>query len=151
MIQVISSFLLNPFIIADLLYYYSSDPDPCLNIFALPFLTLKEWLFVDAYTRMAIFVAMWFFSALANEIASRKMLLICQTTLLRFYYYFLLAWTITGSYMYWGNVYNITPIQCGGSLNAYFFSVFIISFVSVILNVFVITCLRGIDPKDEDS
>ena len=100
---------------------------------------------------MAIFVAMWFFTALTNEIASRKMLLICQTTLLRFYYYFLLAWTITGSYMYWGNIYNITPNQCGGSLNAYFFSVFIISFVSVILNVFVITCLRGIDPKDEDS
>ena len=77
------------------------------------------------------------------------MLLICESTLLRFYYYFLTGWMVTGAIMYWGNIYQETP--CETNLNAYLWSLLIISFVEIVLNVFVLSCIRGRRDEDEDE
>ena len=70
----------------------------------------------------------------------------CQSTLLRFYYYFLLGWMVNGAVMYWANIYPI--YSCEPGLNAYLFALFIISFVECILNIFVVTCIRN---KEEEE
>lgn len=148
LVQVISGIFLIPFIVVDLDWAYNGDQGPCLDT-VVSNVSLRGWFVVDAATKIAIYTALWFFSALSTELAARKMLLICQTTLLRFYYYFLLGWVILGSVIYWGNIYPVN--ECDSGLNAYFFALFIISYVEVILNIFVITCLRGVDSKDEDE
>ena len=127
LVQMITGFFLIPFVVVDLDYVYDFDENQvCLDT-AVSGVSLRGWFVIDAGTKIAIYTAMWFFSALGTELAARKMLLICQTTLLRFYYYFLIGWTILGSIIYWGNIYQ--EYDCDSGLNAYFFALFIISYV----------------------
>lgn len=145
LLQIITGVGLIPFVSADLSYAY--DPGyACLDI-ASNNLNLRSWLEVDAFVKIAVYVATWFFTAIATELPARGMLIICESTLLRFYYYFLLGWMVTGSVMYWGDIYvnNV----CDSSLNAYMFALLIISYVEIVLNVFVVTCLRGKEDEEE--
>lgn len=54
---------------------------------------------------------------------------------------------VTGSVIYWGNIYPFN--NCSGDLNAYLFALIIISFVEILVNVFVVTCLRGQEGEEE--
>ena len=146
LLQIITGVLLIPFVSASLSFVYDINDYPCLDI-RTQYLTLRYWLAVDAYIKIAIYVGVWFINAVSTEFPARPMLLVCQSTLIRFYYYFLFGWMVTGSVMYWGNIYLHN--QCDSSLNAYLFALIIISYVEIVLNVFVITCLRGREEEDE--
>ena len=146
LLQLLTGLCLIPFVSASLSFVYDLDDYACLNIPSNN-LTLRYWLAVDAYVKIAVYVSTWFFNAIASGLRARSMLIICESTLLRFYYYFLLGWMVTGSVIYWGNIYPYN--DCDSSLNAYLFALIIISYVEIILNVFVITCLRGQEDEEE--
>lgn len=65
LLQLITGICLIPFLTADLIYFYDIRSHPCLLIESNHIL-LGQVLFVDAYTKIAIYVAMWFCNAVST-------------------------------------------------------------------------------------
>ena len=65
LLQLITGFCLIPFVSADLSFFYDIADYPCLAIPSQN-MTLGFFLYVDAYSKIAIYVAIWFCNAVAG-------------------------------------------------------------------------------------
>ena len=106
------TFFLLPYIITDIAII-STTSDVCYfanfaclpndsncNIFGI--LTLGQWLFLDGYIKMAVYVTIIFLFILNSEIHCKTIMVALTGNLIRFFYIFDFAWTIVGSVLFWG-------------------------------------------------
>lgn len=91
-----------PFLIADLAIAYGTRDDYCLSYAGMSDtgivnLTLRDWLKVDAYTRLFFVVAAVFFYIATRFLSNHYALVVVESTMLRIFLIFMFVWTIVGS------------------------------------------------------
>lgn len=125
--------MLTPFIVVDL-YIDSYNDSLCLKepVDGFSF-TLRTWLLVDAFCRLAILVIFFllFIFSCCGEGLFRCWLIISLVfgCLLGFFF---LAWLIIGAVMFWGTLNDLGT--CDGFVSGYMWATLIINFVLIGVN-----------------
>lgn len=110
---IFQTFFLLPYIITDIaiisttsdscyLANFVCTPDNITTCAYFGILTLGQWLNMDGYIKMAVYVSIFFLLMLNSEINCRGIMVAFTGNLIRFFYIFDLAWTIVGSVLFWG-------------------------------------------------
>ena len=142
---ILQTICLLPFLITDLALI-NNFHDSCLMVsyigsYARYSFYLEEWVFIDGYFKLAIYIPVIFFNVIAMELKCKRALVVVCGTILRLFYLFDFGWTVVGSCLFWGKPSgspNPTYTYCENSpYKGYLFFLLIFSYIIIPINLFV--------------